>query len=470
MNCLTITQFCPFSRQWGNMIYPTMTIGKYLLASLFLLGLLIPTTTQAQEHLWIWRELAPMPEAVSNNAVVEAFVDGKPYVYSFSGIDETKIYSGIHQRAYRYDVETDEWTMLAPLPDDKGRIAAGASVIKGKIYIAGGYEVRASGTERSFDQLFVFDPESNTYLEDANPMPVAIDDQVQAVWRDSLLYLITGWSDFTNVSNVQIYNPSTDTWMEGTPVPDTPDYKVFGGSGTIVGDTIYYIGGTKIEETTLVFTLGDQLRKGYIHPDDPSQIDWETETHPLALGYRMAATTIFDQPIWIGGSDIAYNFDGIGYNRSGGAEPLNRIITYKAETGQLIKEEQVILPTMDLRGVAKISQNEYIIAGGMGANQEVSKRVFKLTWWHPDLVAVDHHLQSPSLTLYPNPASNFVEMTIPTNGTLIMVNAQGQVIGQQSVLQGKERISIRDLKQGMYGIVLVQGNRLVALTKLIVSH
>jgi len=47
------------------------------------------------------------------------------------------------------------------------------------------------------------------------------------------------------VVDVQIYNPRTDVWMEGTPASNDSEWFVFGASGTIVGDRIYYLGGAK---------------------------------------------------------------------------------------------------------------------------------------------------------------------------------------------------------------------------------
>ena len=169
-----------------------------------------------------------MPERVSNNAVVAAKVNGQSFVYSFCGIDSTKIWSGIHLKAWRYDVEAKKWESLPEVPDPNGgKIAASANVVNGKIYIIGGYHVASNGSETSSDKVHVFDPVTNAWLPDAAPIPVPIDDQVQVVWRDSLIYVVTGWSNTTNVTEVQIFNPATNEWSAGTPVPNQNDYKVF---------------------------------------------------------------------------------------------------------------------------------------------------------------------------------------------------------------------------------------------------
>ena len=161
-------------------------------------------------------EMSPMPERVTNNAVVEGFVNGVPYVYSFAGLDSTKTYSGINLRSFRYNTQTDEWESIAPLPDTLGKIAASASRIGDIIYIIGGYHVLANGSEISSDKVHRYNTQTNEYLTDGAPIPTPIDDQVQVVWRDSLIYVVTGWSNTNNTNKVQIYNPTTNQWMQGT--------------------------------------------------------------------------------------------------------------------------------------------------------------------------------------------------------------------------------------------------------------
>ena len=167
---------------------------------LFSFFLILPFFAQAQ-----FTELASMPEPVANNAVVAAEVNGQQFVYSFAGIDATKIWSGIHLKSWRYDVTNDEWAALPDVPDPNGgKIAAWANEVNGKIYVIGGYHVAQNGGEVSSVKTHVFDPITNDWLPDAADIPVAIDDQVQAVWRDSLIYVVTGWSNNGNVTDVQI--------------------------------------------------------------------------------------------------------------------------------------------------------------------------------------------------------------------------------------------------------------------------
>jgi Secretion system C-terminal sorting domain/Kelch motif len=410
-----------------------------------------------------WQDLTPLPVSVTNNAVTAAKVGNKPYVYSFAGMDSTKIWSGIHLDAWRLNVENETWSALPPVPDAAGgKIAASASTVKNKIYVIGGYHVAANGAEVSSNKVHRFDPESNTWLSDGTNIPVPIDDQVQAVWRDSLIYVVTGWSNTSNTPNVQIYNPSANTWAVGTPVPNTNNFKAFGASGVIVGDTIYYCGGAK---TGTNFPAASILRKGAINPLNPTQINWTFTNTAPAQGYRMGAASMTGSPIWIGGSAITYNYDGIAYNGSGPVAPLDRILVYdKYNSNFLLFEFLGNIPKiMDLRGAAQISPNGVIIVGGMTENQLVSNRVgvinfafFAKTEEKEDLVGYT----------YPNPTKDVLKFTIPSVVAVRVFNGSGKLCFEKKA-ENIEQISIGNLSNGVYSIEATTKNGKTFLDKII---
>ena len=365
-----------------------------------LLVCLIATCLTAQDIRL--EPLADLPMRTSNNAVVEGFANGKAYIYSFGGIDETKDHSGIHLRSFRLDVENNVWEELAPLPDDRGKIASSASRVGNIIYIIGGYHVAANGTEKSSSKVHRFDITTNTYLTDGADIPTAIDDQVQVV-RGDLIYVVTGWSDNRNVPFVQVYNTVTDTWDRANFLPNNENYLVFGASGTIVKDTIFYYGGAG----GFVFNPSAILRKGVISADDPLRIEWSIIS-PMGTptSYRTASSNFSGQPYWFGGSEGSYNFDGIAYNGSGGVDPAGTIQKLDTETG-LWQTWEVDLP-MDLRSVGELSAREKVIVGGMTSGQEVSNQVWKVTI---DGISSTRTIDELDLTIFPNPTSDLLTVS-----------------------------------------------------------
>lgn len=404
------------------------------------------------QNNWLWQQGRPMIERVSNNAVTQGLVNNIPYVYSFGGIDSTKIWSGIHLRSFRYNTQADTWETIPALPDTMGKIAAGASTIKNKIYIMGGYHVFSDGHEISSDKVHIYNPETNSYLADGSPIPVPIDDHVQAVWRDSLIYVVSGWSNNGNVANVQIYNPSTDTWSAGTPVPNTVNHKVFGASGVIVGDTLYYIGGARYANN---FPPSQYLRKGYIDPTDPTNITWTAQAEPNSKGYRMGAAEMLGKAYWLGGSDKTYNFNGIAYQNSINVLPLDRIVTYSPLTGNLTAATAVAPPVMDLRGVAKTDSTTLIIAGGMMGNQEVTNAVFIL---YSFPTSTDKHFKINDLLIYPNPAKDYFQVKGLNTGQVKIFNTLGQLMLEKS-FSDNEEINIERLPSGMYEVLIFNKNK-----------
>ena len=393
-------------------------------------------------------ELARLPEPVSNNAVVAVTTSQGDFVYSFGGIGSGKTYKDIHKKVFKYDVQEDSWSQLSDLPSGNGRIAAAASVVNGLIYIIGGYEVFSNGQERSFRKVHVFDPETDQFLPDAPLIPRAIDDHVQVVWHDSLIYVISGWSDVTNVSDVQIFDPATNTWSMGTPVPSSIAYKVFGASGALLNDTIYYAGGAS---ATRNFPPSNYLRKGAIDRSNPSSITWSAIATVDASGYRMACAATSTDIHWIGGSLTTYNYDGIAYNGTGGVSPSDQIRTFYPKSGGWINNSALQIPAvMDLRGIGQLSDYQYIIAGGMLEDQKVSDKTYLI-----ELPIVSNTSAYPSgLGVFPNPISgNTINIIAggPYSATLSKLN--GVEIRSWSYNSG-ENVDVSSLLPGLYLLTL----------------
>jgi len=326
---------------------------------------------------WTWTQKADMPFPIANNAVTQGEMGGNQYVFSFGGIDTTKIYSGINKRAFRYDVTNDVWDEIDTLPVVLPLIASSANTVKNKIYILGGYHVLSNGNETSSDEVIIYDPETDTYEPNGTAIPVSIDDQSQCVWRDSLIYVITGWSNFGNVPDVQIYNPALDSWSEGTDISTDNTFRAFGSSGFIIGDTIFYHGGASMG---LNFPARDELRKGIIDPNDPTQITWTLEESAPKTNYRSACLSHGNNIFWVGGSETSYNYNGVAYNGTGGVEPTYAIARYDALNQNWYEGDGSPYGIMDLRGNGQVSATSWIVCGGMEDGQIVSDQTYLLEY------------------------------------------------------------------------------------------
>lgn len=402
-------------------------------------------------------EVGTLPERVSNNAVCEGFVNGVPYLFSFAGIDSTKVYSGIHLKSYRYNIETGESERIADLPDSLGKIGVAASRIGNIIYIAGGYNVFANSSEKTTRKMHRYDINANEFLSDAKQIPVPTDDHVQAVWRDSLIYLITGWNDTKNIPDVQIYDPSQDEWMVGTPVPNLDTYKSFGASGVIAGDTIYYFGGARSSGN---FGIQNKLRIGVINPENPTDITWSITTPALLVnGYRMAATTVGNELHWIGGSNKTYNFNAIAYDGSGSVAPNKRDLYLTTQDLEWNEKSPIEVP-MDLRGIADISTTVKYLAGGIIDNREVTNKVYRLEWKDPILSS--EGTSEIDIRIAPNPFHKTLQITTSTLEESIQQIILYDRIGNRVLndFPGKNKVMypLENIPSGVYYLHIKIGN------------
>lgn len=427
---------------------------------IFSLSLLVISPMVIPAQSWEVTFHQPIPEPVSNNAVCEGFLNDTAYVFSFAGIDTTKIYSGIHNRSYRFNTITDHWIQIPDLPDPIGKIAAAASRIGDTIYIAGGYHVMSNGNEISSSKMHRYRISTNEYISDAMDIPIPIDDQVQCVWRDSLIYIITGWSNNKNIPEVQIYNPSSDTWSMGTPVPDNNIFKAFGASGNIIGDTIYYFGGAS-QSTN--FPAQKILRKGAINPEDPTQISWTFSTPDnIERGYRSACSIFKNQICWIGGSATSYNYDGIAYNGTGGVPPLKRCYWYNASDGSFNADTNNLFP-MDLRGIAEISDSVKYLVGGMTEGQRVSNQIYRLRYTNTLTSIKNIDYEELKICIYPNPATDHITLEIPdmADFNIQITDTQGKTFLLKSNLK---RINTSAWPRGTYLLLLKQNDQITSTT------
>jgi N-acetylneuraminic acid mutarotase len=358
-----------------------------------------------------WQDHAPLPMPIANNAVTTHVLNDTAFVYTFMGIDSTKIWSGISLMAARLNTVTNTWQTLPDTPAPPGEIAASAVTLGDVIYVIGGYRVSETGAETTSPRVFRFDPVAAAWIPRAADVPTRVDDMVAGVWADSLIYLISGWSFSRNVEDVQFYDPASDTWGAATPLPD---FGTFGAVGGVCGDHLVFIDGVA-DTASFGFDLVNRVLVGTINPNDPTDVTWEDRgPHPGAPVYRGASWNLpgDDSRILIaGGTDNPYNFDGMGYDGNP-SEPLGQVWSYHVPTGTTVFHADKPVPTMDHRGFPPAGGRLWTV-GGMEAGQMVTDRVSS---WLPDPVTgvlPVSPLATFELRVGPNPARTHVRFFSP---------------------------------------------------------
>jgi N-acetylneuraminic acid mutarotase len=177
-----------------------------------------PTTNQ-------WTQGAPMPFAAgsSSSAVIG------DHVYVSGGI----VGSSTTAQAARYTPATNTWVNIAPMP--QGRNHAAAESDGSKMFVFGG---RGPGSgdgnvvANGFDTVQIYDPVTNTWVSSLDsgstlkPLPQARGGMGTAVFTNGEFWVMggetsTGAGATTDgvYNRVDVYNPTTNTWRSGPPMP-----------------------------------------------------------------------------------------------------------------------------------------------------------------------------------------------------------------------------------------------------------
>jgi N-acetylneuraminic acid mutarotase len=152
----------------------------------------------------------------------------------------------------------------------------GASVIKGRLYVSGGYARRT---------LLVYDPERNTWTRKADMPDYGFDGAQGAI--GGLLYVYAGAT--FGFHKFWRYNPATDSWAT---LPTPPHDHEFPAAGVIAGK-FYLAGGDGWAETAALDVY------------NPATKTWTTKAPMPEPRSRSASAVIAGKLYVAGGLNVA---------------------------------------------------------------------------------------------------------------------------------------------------------------------
>jgi N-acetylneuraminic acid mutarotase len=182
-----------------------------------------------------WATLTPMPTARA--AAAAAVFDNSIYVIGGRLSGGGPCSGGPYLATVeRYDIDTNTWSTVAPLPFARSDLAAREH--GGKIYVFGGCNGFFTGFLKD---VSVYDPVKDTWTSGLAPMPTARASLVAGISGDNV-YAIGGWNGTgTGLTTNEVYNIAGDSWSTAAPMPTA---RGEAGSHSH-GGRIYVVGGSQ---------------------------------------------------------------------------------------------------------------------------------------------------------------------------------------------------------------------------------
>ena len=182
-----------------------------------------------------WTVLAPMNTARAGFPLVE--VGNALYAIGGRTGPGGPCSGGAMSSVERYDIDTNVWTPVAPMPSALSDRAAAA--VGGKIYVFGGCSGFFSGFTNSTD---VYDPVTDTWSTAPADMPTARAGMYGIATKGDAIYVIGGWDGIApGLQTNEAYHVAKNSWTVETPMP-TGRAEV-GAAGH--GGQVFIVGGSK---------------------------------------------------------------------------------------------------------------------------------------------------------------------------------------------------------------------------------
>jgi N-acetylneuraminic acid mutarotase len=203
--------------------------------------------------------------------------------------DQVYIISGEYDSTVQvYDLKTDSWSEGTPLIHVRGD--GSAVSCNGKIYVVGGY--RWWPIEFFYETVVIYDPETDTWTE--KQCPYQGWAPATAVVNGKI-YVFGGYYGLSNgvaLSTVYEYDPVLDQWEQKTSMPTGR----WGAACAVVNEHIYVIGGG------LDFSFDNSYANdsNTVEVYDPSSDTWDTGS-PIPVERQSGAACVLDGMIYVSG-------------------------------------------------------------------------------------------------------------------------------------------------------------------------
>jgi N-acetylneuraminic acid mutarotase len=285
-----------------------------------------------------WTTMAPDPHATWGPTIVE--INGKLYALGFDR-DASGNQSSFRPRLSIYDPASNTWTVGAP--PSLVRAAGNAVAIDGKLYLVGGCVMSDCriGVEGA-RALEIYNPITNSWSSGA-PMPTGRLGAAAGVIGGKL-YVTGGTTECPpcgTTSTTEIYDPTANAWTSGAPIPSTREVV----AGAVVNGLLYVIGGYERGSVN--------ANVGTVSVYDPVVNSWSTRSS-MPSARQGAAVGVIHGDIYVLG----------GTNASGLPLAVNESYNPATDTWT----EQAPMPAARYSVSGGVAYSRFYLVGGSGAH------------------------------------------------------------------------------------------------------
>jgi len=160
------------------------------------------------------------------------------------------------------------------------------ALINGKLYVAGG--TINNGTQ--IGTVEMYDPSTNTWVTKASLPDYIKRSGFVAGVIDGKLYLAGGQKLGVPTNELLVYDPGQDSWAKGPDLPDVCD----GAAGGVTNKKLYVVGGATGGAT-----------KNWVY--DPAIPSWDVTNEPMPEGRNQPTGGVINGELYVAGG-----FDAIG--------------------------------------------------------------------------------------------------------------------------------------------------------------
>ena len=330
--------------------------------------------------------------------------------------------SGVRDDFYQYNPATDSWTELTPFPGGARGFAIG-DIWNGKAYFGFGND----GTSRLND-LWVFDPSNMSWTELAS-CPCAERAHPAMIAHNGKVFVGLGSSSSGNMNDWWEYDIALNTWSQKDDLPSLSRHHPY----QFGIDDYVYTG----------FGHGNAIFNDWFRYDIAGET-W-TQVATLPAEGRVAWTQ--------------FSYNGLGYVLSGHGDNHRSMNTGEFWAYDPVTDAWDELPPHPEGSrwapASFIIDGEVYIINGTSVSEYVTE-IYKF-----DLNSVlsTHELTNSTVSIYPNPAIDIINIDVPGNikydanlydlqGRLIISTTNKSVIEIQSLPLGIYFIEIKDLDSG----------------------